>query len=276
MARNVTGWRRLDSELDAWRERGRRVTLWLRDDDACRDSPALRRLLGVARAMEVPVALAAIPAALEASLVDAVLESEMATVVQHGFAHRNHAPPGARNWELGAHRPADATIAELQVGFGALERAFGTRFAAVLVPPWNRIDPELISRLPDAGFHGLSTYGPRPAACPAPGVAQCNTHVDLIAWRRDRAFVGAEAAIDLLVDHLYARREGRVDPPEPTGILTHHLDLDDAAWNFLTDLIARTRKHGAVAWLDVGAAFGISEMTGGISGVTGVTSVRST
>ena len=268
-ARDVTDWSNLDSELDAWRESGRRATLWLRDDDACRDSPALRRLFGVARAMEVPVALAAIPAALEASLIDAVLESGTATVVQHGFAHRNHAPPGARHWELGAHRPVDAIIAELQMGFGALVRAFGTRFAAVLVPPWNRIDSGVISRLPEAGLHGLSTFGPRTATCPAPGVTQCNTHVDLIAWRRDRTFVGVDAAIDRLVDHLKARREGTVEPTEPTGILTHHLDLNDAAWNFLTGLIARTHEHGAVAWLDVGAAFGSSDEAG-------VTSDRST
>jgi hypothetical protein len=162
-----------------------------------------------------------------------------------------------------------AIIAELQVGFGALVRAFGTRFAAVLVPPWNRIDSEVVSHLPEAGFHGLSTFGPRTAACPAPGVTQCNTHVDLIAWRKNRTFVGVEAAIDRLVDHLKARREGTVDPTEPTGILTHHLDMNDAAWNFLTDLITRTHEHGAVAWLDVDAAFGISALIG-------VTSVRST
>jgi hypothetical protein len=265
----VTDWRRFDQELEAWRESGRRVALWLRDDDACRDSPALRRLFAIARAMEVPVALAAIPAALEPSLIDAVLESGTTTVVQHGYAHRNHAPGGVRHRELGAHRPVDAIIAELHEGFGTLERAFGARFAAVLVPPWNRIDPEVISRLPDTMFHGLSTFGPRVTACPAPGVTQCNAHVDLIAWRKDRTFVGADAAIDRLVDHLKARRERRVDPSEPTGILTHHLDMNDAAWIFLSDLIARTREHGAVAWFDVGKAFGVSD-------VTGVTSVRST
>ncbi len=265
----MTDWRRLDQELDAWGASGRRVALWLRDDDACRDSPALRRLFGVASALDVPVALAAIPAAMESSLVDAVLESGSATVVQHGYAHRNHAPPGERKRELGAHRPLDTTLAELQQGFHSLERAFGVRFSAVLVPPWNRIDPEIIPHLPLAGFHGLSSFGPRTAACPAPGVTQCNTHVDLVAWRRDRTFVGADAAIDRLVDHLKARREGRADASEPTGILTHHLVMSDEAWDFLFDSIARTRKHGAVAWLDVGAAFDIGH-------ATGATFVRST
>jgi hypothetical protein len=37
-----------------------RATLWWRDDDAERDSPQLRRLLAIARAHRVPIAIAAI------------------------------------------------------------------------------------------------------------------------------------------------------------------------------------------------------------------------
>ena len=247
----MSDWQRLERELDAWRDDGRQATLWCRDDDACRDSPALRRLLRIAGAMEVPVALAAIPAALKMSLVEAVAASAIATIVQHGYAHRNHAPPGARNWELGAHRPPDVSIAELAVGMDILERGFGERFTAVLVPPWNRIDPVVVARLPEARFHGLSAFGPRTQLHAAPGVVQCNTHVDLIAWSRDRAFIGVDAAIDRLIGHLGARRGGGADLCEATGILTHHLDLTDAAWEFLTEVMARTRAHGAAAWLDV-------------------------
>jgi hypothetical protein len=251
----MISWQRLDRELDAWGESGRRATLWCRDDDACRDSPALQRLLGMACAMQVPVALAAIPAALEPSLVEAIAASDTATVVQHGYAHRNHAPPGARKWELGAHRPVAAIVADLEHGRAVLARGFGERFAAVLVPPWNRIAPEVVRRLPDAGFHGLSTFGPRAAARPVPGLLQCNTHVDLIAWRDGRVFVGADHALERLLEHLQARREGRADASEPSGILTHHLDLDDAGWRFLAALMARTREHGAAEWQDVRAAF---------------------
>ena len=251
----MTVWRRLDAELDAWRANGRRAGLWCRDDDACRDSPALRRLLGIARDTEVPVALAVIPALVEPSLADAIGQTPIASVVQHGYAHRNHAPPGARNWELGTHRPVAQSVAELATGRVGLERSFGPRFTPVLVPPWNRIDPHVIERLPEAGFFGLSTFGPRAALHPILGLVQCNAQVDLIAWRRDRAFIGAEAAIDRLVAHLRSRREGAVDAAEATGILTHHLDLDAAAWQFLADLFARTRRHGGAKWLDVDAVF---------------------
>ncbi len=264
----MSAWQKLDDELDAWRAAGRRATLWCRDDDACRVSPALRRLLEIANAAAVPVALAVIPAALQRDLVDAVARSAIATVVQHGYAHCNHAPPGSRSWELGSHRPVSVTLAELEQGLGTLRLSFGERFAAILVPPWNRIDAGVVARLADVGFHGLSALGPRPAARPVPGIAQCNAHVDLIAWRRDRAFIGVEAALERLTAHLRARREGSADGSEPSGILTHHLDMSDAGWQFVADLMARTRERGAV-WLDIPALFGAA-------GRAGVTSGRST
>lgn len=264
MGRVVSAWQELDDELDAWRAAGRRATLWCRDDDAYRASPALRRLLEIAHAAAVPVALAVIPAALQRDLVDAVARSGIATVVQHGYAHRNHAPPGARSWELGSHRPLSVTLAELEQGLGVLRSSFRERLAPILVPPWNRIDAGVVARLPSVGFHGLSALGPRPAARPVPGIAQCNVHVDLIAWRHDRAFIGAQAAVERLAEHLRARRDGSADGSEPSGILTHHLAMSDDGWQFVADLMARTRERGA-AWLDVQAAFGAGDTAGLIS-----------
>lgn len=251
----MSAWQKLDDELDAWRAEGRRATLWLRDDDACRDSPPLQRLLEITHAATVPVALAVIPAALEKNLVDVLARSEIATVLQHGYAHRNYAPPESRKWELGNHRPVFTMLAELEQGFGALRKSFGKRFLPVLVPPWNRIDGGVVGHLAEVGFHGLSCFGPRAAVRPAPGVAECNVHVDLIAWRGDRTFIGVEAAAERLAWHLRVRRDSSVDASEPSGILTHHLDMSDAGWQFLADLLARTRERGAV-WLDARTTFG--------------------
>ncbi|MEO5772360.1 MAG: hypothetical protein ABIQ29_09865, partial [Burkholderiaceae bacterium] len=217
---------------------------------------------------EVPVAVAAIPAELDPSLVDAVARCAQVTVVQHGYAHRNHAPPGARKCELGVHRPSEVVIAELAIGMEILERAFAERFSALLVPPWNRIDAAVTAQLPTARLHGLSTFGSRSAVQPVPGIVQCNTHVDLIAWRKDRAFIGADAAIDQLVGHLSARREGGVDAGEPTGILTHHLNFEPAAWEFLALLVARTRQHEAAIWLDVAEALRLDAAAPAASGPT--------
>jgi hypothetical protein len=79
-------------------------------------------------------------------------------------------------------------------------------------------------------------------------------------------FVGVDAAIDRLVEHLERRRERRVDPFEPTGVLTHHLDFAPEAWSFLDEVLARTVAHPAVRWVDVREAFvpvGAASIQGG-------------
>jgi hypothetical protein len=251
----------LERELDAWQARGWRATFWLRDDDACRDTPALRRLLALARARAVPVAVAAIPAAIDATLGGVLAASDEATLVQHGYAHRNHASANERSAELGDGRDAAECRDELCRGRARLRSEFGDRFLPILVPPWNRIGDALLPSLASAGFAGVSRFGPRRAVEAAPGLREVNTHVDPIAWRRDRAFIGAEAAFARVVAHLAARRENGCDADEPTGLLTHHLAFDDGAWDFVDELLARTRRHPAVAWLDVGDAFAVPETT---------------
>lgn len=247
-------WTVLDAELARWRDAGRVATLWWRDDDAVAATPALDALLSLAERHRVPAALAVVPAGLERSLVDALAVVAQASVLQHGYAHRNHAPPTERSRELGG-RAVEAVERELAAGAATLRVAFGSRFLPVVVPPWNRIDEAVVARLPGLGYRGLSTFAVRPARFAAPGVLQCNTHVDPIAWRDGRRFVGAERCAAMLAAHLADRREGRADRGEPTGLLTHHLLFTPDAWDFVADLFDRTARHPGVQWLEAGAIF---------------------
>ena len=251
----MSAWDGLARELARWREAGRTPTFWLRDDDACRDTHALARLLRIAGEHAVPLALAVIPATLEPDLAQALAAHARVSVLQHGYAHVNHAAPGARACELGAGRSPAAVVQELVAGRERLTAEFGARFLPALVPPWNRIDAVVVTRLPAAGYRGLSTFGPRAAADSPPGLARCNAHVDPIGWRHDRAFIGLDKALERTVAHLRARRDGAVDAREPTGILTHHLAFDAPAWSFLDALLARTRAHRAAQWLCAGPIF---------------------
>ena len=245
----------LQAELDIWASCGRRATLWWRDDDAGLATPALARMLGIAASHAVPLALAVIPARLSGELVEVAGSATQCTVLQHGIEHRNHAPADEKRCELGLHRPLAVSTAALAGGRERLRSAFGAQFLPVLVPPWNRIAPALVAALAGSGYCGLSTFAPRLRASAAPGVAQCNAHVDPIAWRRGRVFVGEDEAAARLAAHLAMRREQRVDAAEPTGLLTHHLDFDDAAWRFVEALLSQTRAHPAVTWLSASAVF---------------------
>lgn len=245
----------LTRELDAWHAAGRHATLWWRDDDAAHDSAALGRLLKLASANDVPATVAVVPATFDVTLVEALAGRHHVTVVQHGYAHANHAPADERGAELGAHRTLARRLDELARGRRRLDEAFGPRFLEALVPPWNRIADDLPPSLPGVGLHGLSCFGARVSARPQPGLVQANTHVDPIAWRRDRAFIGTDKSVERIVGHLYDRRAAKVDPTEPTGLLTHHLVFDDDAWDFVAALLGRTRRHPAVTWLAAEAVF---------------------
>jgi hypothetical protein len=238
------GWREFETEIARWRDAGRAVEFWWRDDDATRPAPALARLLAIAAQADVPLALAVIPEAAAPELFQTL--GRGVTVLQHGVDHRNRAAPGEKKTEFPAGEPVGVSLARLAAGHARLTLLGASRTIAVLAPPWNRFPAALVRGLAGAGLHGLSTYGARATIAPAPGVIQVNTHVDIVAWRGGRGFVGDEAALALAVRHLAARRTGSADSSEPTGWLTHHADHDEAAWTFLMRLCETSRRAGVV------------------------------
>jgi peptidoglycan/xylan/chitin deacetylase (PgdA/CDA1 family) len=245
-------WDALGDELDGWRQAGRVATFFWRDDDAVAATPALARLTAISGEASAPLALAVVPLPACDDLARALEGHSSVRVVQHGYAHVNHAAraEGRGAWELGPERPPGVVLAELARGLEALRRVFGDRVLAVVAPPWNRIDPALLPRLPDAGFRGVSAFGQRAAAEPAPGLVQANAHFDVLSWKRGPRFRGEAAAARAVVGHLRRRRTGLADPDEPTGILSHHLALDEAAWNFLAGVVRTVAHHPAACWAD--------------------------
>ena len=235
-------WQALDEALSRARDVGRLPTLWWRDDDATEPTPPLARLIELSRSAAVPLALAVVPL----GAVPALFEGLPARVLMHGTDHRNRAAPGEKKTEFSAAEPAEHALRRLVAGRERLAALAGDGFLPVLAPPWNRFPRALAPRLPEAGLLGLSGFGPRAES--APGVAEINTHVDIIDWRGTRGFVGDEAAIGALLKHLARKSD------EPTGVLTHHARHDEAAWAFLMRLFERTRRGGA-RWPDARTLF---------------------
>jgi hypothetical protein len=235
----MSDWHQLDDELARWREAGRTAELWWRDDDAVDAGPELDHLLALHRESAMPLALAIVPAHATPALADRLATEPGVDLLQHGYAHVNHAAPGeGKKEELGPHRPAMIVLGEVGTGWLAMERLFGGRALSVMVPPWNRIAPALVPTLPEIGFSGLSTFGPRKRERPVRGLLQINTHVDLIDWPGGRGFVGEEVALAALVRALsHARKE----TGEPVGLLSHHLAMDGRAWDFLRSFWERTK-----------------------------------
>jgi hypothetical protein len=242
-------WQDLDRELQTWADAGRQATLWWRDDDAAECTAPLERLLRLAAQSGKALHLAVIPARLDAELAATLRAMPLVRVLQHGFAHANHAAAGERAAELARSRPLATVCRELADGWRRLQDAAMPRTLPVLVPPWNRIAPELVPHLPALGYRVLSTFSAREPREPAPGLLQVNAHCDPIKWKDGRGFRGTESTLEALVQHLAERRTGQVDAEEPTGLLTHHLQMDEPGWELMAELLARTARHQGARWI---------------------------
>jgi len=246
--------RALYDELEAWAKAGRRPRLWWRDDDATADLPSLRRLLDLRERAGLPLALAVIPALIEESLPPLLAEAGSLSLLQHGFSHKNHAAREAKKRELGDERALEAVLGELKEGKARGEAVFGADWLPVLVPPWNRIAPQVAAALPALGFTGLSTHGRAPT--PPPGLLQVNSHLDIMEWKPQTRFRGEETVLAGLCDQLAARRQGEeAGEEEPLGLLTHHKAHDEAAWIFLDRLLLDPRVKEMVSWTPASGLF---------------------
>jgi hypothetical protein len=233
------------SELEAELAR-RPARFWWRDDDAGAVLPSLKELLALSKEKRVPLALAVVPEAAGPELFK--LLHDGVTVLQHGTDHRNRAAPGEKKTEYPAGEPLESALARVSDGYGRLRTYAGKKFLPVLAPPWNRIRKDLLPNLPAIGIRGLSGYGPRTRA--EPGLAQVNTHVDIVAWRQGKRFIGEAEALRLAFRNL---------GEEPLGWLTHHAVHDPQSWKFLERLLALKN----VRWLSAAEAFSYTEADNG-------------
>lgn len=250
-------WDALARELDLWAQAGQTATFWWRDDDAGPDDGRLGALLALRRELAVPLALAVVPSWLADSSAALLRADPGSSVLQHGFAHANRAGPERRKCELVAASPPDDLEDCLSKGQSLLAHAFGARFHAVMVPPWNRIDAPVARRLCARGFTGLSTLGPRPCRV-GDGLVLANVHVDIVDWKAGGGFAGETKVLGAACTHLAQRRSGAVDAAEATGLMTHHRVHDTDCDTFVARFVQATRDHPGARWLDAATVFGTS------------------
>jgi peptidoglycan/xylan/chitin deacetylase (PgdA/CDA1 family) len=227
----------VERELFHWRRAGLTPRFWLRDDDATRPTPALDRLLGLARAHDIPLLLAVIPTEATQALAEAIRHEKLVTPAVHGYAHRRHTPDGVPPLELGGARPVEEILDELRQGRTILRHLFGGRLSGILVPPWIRLSREVAARLHEVGFTALSTNSWHEDGSALP---QLNTQIDIVDWADGRRGHTVEWAMTELLRRLeQARQRGGV----ALGLLSHHLVHDEQAWATLEALILYLKER---------------------------------
>lgn len=248
----LLSWILLRLELARWHRAGRRPALWWRDDDAQADTPALRRLLSLSHRHAAPLTLAVIPPADVAGLAALLARAPLASVAQHGITHRDVAAPGEPRTEVPRVIGLDMLAAEVARAAATLD-GLPNRLP-VFVPAWNRVTPALAVAVARAGFAGLSGHERhQPECAPLP---RLDVHLDLMRWGIAPRFRGEwRFTLRLLRLLRERRREGRWDAP--IGLLTHHLNHDEAAWRFLDALLGELRPR--VAFTALRALLGLDE-----------------
>lgn len=233
----------LSLELRRWRLANRTPVLWWRDDDAREDTPALRRLLALAAGTGVPLTLAAIPDGDRAGLGAVLAGRSGVALVQHGVDHRNRAAEGLGSGEFAPEATPSQIGAALDAGWARLAELPGA--LKVFVPPWNAIHPALPRALATAGYTGWSAWAQtEPGGSPR----RVDAHLDVLRWKGGGRFRGRGAVFRRFARLLAERRRsGQWDAP--IGLLTHHLDHDEAAWVFLD----RFLRRGDLDWRDLPA-----------------------
>lgn len=247
---NSSSWVLLEAELSEWHSLGRRPRFWWRDDDAVAWTLSLERLVSVTDKQSL--CLAVIPAEVEASLSTALATHHAVEVLMHGWSHTNHEPKGQKGSEFGINRSLTDIAKDCARGHARLTEVFGERYVPVFVPPWNRIAPGAAKTVCEAGLLGISAYQDRKPDQP---VHYLNTHADVLDWRVKKqtgkaGFIGTDTVVTSLRDAFRRRRlaASGTDSEEPVGLLTHHLQHDEATWDFLDELSDFLRRQKNVVW----------------------------
>lgn len=250
-------WTELFAELDRWQAEGRVAYFWWRDDDAAEVTPALERLLDASRAAAVPLVLAVVPGQASAALSERLAAAKGILAVQHGLVHLNHAVAPEKKNEFPTSRPLEDRLQDLRQGQALMDRLFlRDRLRPVLVPPWNRLGPDIIGQLPKLGFMAVSSFRLRQSYWATDGLIQLNTHIDPVDWRGGDSAAGCRQSLVVARQSLHDIRVGQV-PLQPLGLLTHHLRHDAAGWDFITEFLERIAAHPAACWINVDTALEI-------------------
>lgn len=228
--------------LEKLQEAGRRVNIFLRDDDIDEDEETLRHLLDICLSRNTPVNLEIIPGQLTQPGIQ-LLKSfkstnpELIELDQHGWQHLNHEAEG-RKCEFGRSRSFAQQLEDISWGKTLLEAMFGEHFFPAFTPPWNRCTADTLKALDQLGFAVFSKDRDGP---PADGYsfAEISTTLDLYRWKENPTM---KPPAEIVEAFLRQMAEG----VNPIGLLLHHKVMDAEAFYFLDQLLAELAGYPCV------------------------------
>lgn len=220
--------------LDSWSDP---VSLFFRDDDCGWGDDRQLLLLDIFADFDLPVDLAAIPAALDSAFAQKlsrrmVAHPERLRVHQHGYAHVNHEPDG-KKCEFGPARDYRSQRSDIENGQHRLTELLGVAPDLFFTPPWNRCTAVTARCLAELGFQALSRDS-HAEAFDIPGLIEIPIAVDWFAHRKKVRLSQVEWG-ELLA--------AKLESPDPVGIMLHHAVMDAEEMQALAQLLSLLARH---------------------------------
>lgn len=214
---------------------------WWRDDDTGNRGQELQQLLELRSSAAMPLVISAVPAWLDGNCRSLLAAEPGIFVAQHGFDHSDHSAAGEKSIELGGTKASQRVIERIRRGLECLNTGDIPNLLALMVPPWNRLSEPVLAALPALGFRSISTFAKDQRGI-AFGLDHINCHIDPIFWRHGKRHMSeTELALKTVEQLQLAGNDSNSN--RPTGLLTHHLDMDHSAFSMMHDYLSIIAAH---------------------------------
>jgi predicted glycosyltransferase len=213
------------------------ASLFFRDDDCGWGDDHLLLLLDIFADFNIPVDLAAIPAALNSAFAQKLsrrmaAHPERLRIHQHGYAHLNHEPTG-KKCEFGPARDYLSQRSDIENGRRRLAELLEAQPDPIFTPPWNRCTAVTARCLAELGFQALSRDS-HAEAFEIPGLSEMPIAVDWFAHRKKVRLNQVEWG-ELLAAQLKSAAS--------VGIMLHHAVMDAGEMQTLAQLLSLLARH---------------------------------
>jgi peptidoglycan/xylan/chitin deacetylase (PgdA/CDA1 family) len=227
-----------------------RAVVFFRADDVAVPGKAFTAMAEAFRKADAPLNMAVVPSWLTVSRWEALRRAtdggDLFCWCQHGWRHMNFEAPGVKKREFGQARPARDKRLDLSKGFKRLGDILGPDFTPVFSPPWNRCDGDSLAAMPAIGFRGISrTVGAGPE--PPEGLADFPVCMDL----HTRKEASPEVSLTNMLEELTSGLASGL-----CGVMLHHQRMNEAAFSFLSGLLAELGGRPSVGLAHFGNLLG--------------------
>ena len=128
--------------------------VFFRDDEVSTLDDSFLKLHNFMKERNMPISYAVIPGKLDTKMAGFLLSSEEdITIMQHGFNHKSALP--GQDSELGGLNFEEQREI-IRKGMISMERAFGSKFTKVFVPPFHHWTDVTLAAIKPLGFDGVS------------------------------------------------------------------------------------------------------------------------